>query len=142
MFDTIHQHLAAFDEYPVENHSVLRRRSKETDTADEIAAKAKEIDACKHELHTFQSVFVPPKTFNFSSKRIHKLKAKAAGFLTLKFEMIFTHPNMAIEQPRAKRQPKHTSKWSLPNLFAEKIVTNRVLPLGFTSIENPPNPNR
>ena len=62
MFVTIHEHLASFDEYPVENfHSVLRKRTKETDTADETAAKAKETDACKHELHSFQSTFVPPK---------------------------------------------------------------------------------
>ncbi len=132
MFETVRQHLAAFDEYPVENFlSVLRKRTKETDTADEIASKAKEIDACKHELHSFQSTFVPPRKFNFSSKRINKLKAKAAQFLTIKFESLFTHPNQA--QPRVKRQPKHTTKWKLPDLFGEKIVTNRVLPLGFTS---------
>ena len=42
MFETIRKHLAAFDEYPVENFpSVLRRRIKETDAADEIAAKGK-----------------------------------------------------------------------------------------------------
>jgi conjugal transfer/entry exclusion protein len=57
MFETLRQNLVGFDEYAVENfHSVLRRRTKETDTADEISFKAKEIDACKHELHTFQSV--------------------------------------------------------------------------------------
>ena len=50
MFNTLHQHLLAFDKYPVENfHSVLRRRTKETDTADYIALKGKEIDACKHD---------------------------------------------------------------------------------------------
>ena len=142
MFETIREHLAAFDEYPVENfHSVLRRRTKDTDTADEIAAKAKEIDACKHELHSFQSTFVPPKKFNFSSKRINKLKTQAAEFLTLKFELLFTHPNVAVQQPRTKGQPQHTSKWLLPNLFGEKIVTNQVLPLGFNSMETPPNPN-
>lgn len=103
MFETIRRHLAPFDEYPVENsHSVLRRRTKETDTDDEIAAKAKEIDACKHELHKFQSTFVPPKKFNFSSKRINKLKTQAAEFLTLKYESMFTHPDTAVEEPRTK----------------------------------------
>ena len=67
MFETIHEHLASFDEYPVENfHSVLQKRTKETDTADEIAAKAKETDACKHVLHFFQSTFVPPKKISRS----------------------------------------------------------------------------
>ena len=32
------------------------------------------------------------------------------------------------------------TKWKLPNLFGEKVVTNQVLPLGFISVENPPNP--
>ena len=69
MFETIHQHLPSFDEYPVENfHSVLRKQTKETDTADEISHKAKEIDACKHELHSFQSAFVPPEKVQLQPK--------------------------------------------------------------------------
>ena len=111
MFNTLHQHLLAFDEYPVENfHSLLRRRTTEADTADHIALKAKEIDVCKHDLNAFQSVFVPPRKFNFSTKRIDKLKTKAAKFLTNKFETLYTNPNKAFQQPRAPRQPKHTSK--------------------------------
>ena len=70
-----------FDEYALENfHSILRKRTKETDTADKISSKAKEIDACKHELHSFQSKFVPPRKFHFSSKKINKLKEKATKF--------------------------------------------------------------
>ncbi len=61
MHQTIKQFLVAFDEYPVENfHSVLRARTIETDTAEQIRVKAKEIDLCKKELHEFQSAFVPP----------------------------------------------------------------------------------
>ena len=42
----IQQFLAAIDEYPVESfHSVLRARTKERDTAEQICEKAKEIDA-------------------------------------------------------------------------------------------------
>jgi hypothetical protein len=56
MFEIVRQYIVAFDEYPIENfHSVLRARTKETDSADQIAFKAKEIDACKHELHCEQS---------------------------------------------------------------------------------------
>ena len=62
MFDTVRKYLVAFDKYPVENfYSVLRARTKETDTPKQIAFKAKEIDACKHELHYFNSAFVPPR---------------------------------------------------------------------------------
>jgi hypothetical protein len=143
MFETLHKYLVALDEYPVENfHSILRARTNETDSAEQIAFKAKEIDACKHELHSFKSVFVPPKRFNYGAKTINVLKAKAAKFLTSKFECINNHPNMATQQPRVKRQPKHLTKWSLPNLFGQKIVNNRVLPLGFTSVQQAPNPTR
>ena len=44
MFETVRQHLAPFNEYPVENfHLVLRGRTMENDTAYEIASKAKEL---------------------------------------------------------------------------------------------------
>ena len=143
MFDTVRKYLVAFDEYPVENfHSVLRARTKETDTPKQIAFKAKEIDACKHELHSFNSVSVPPRKFNYSSNKINTLKAKAAEFLTSKFESINNQSNVASQQPRVRGQPKHITKWKLPNLFADKIVNNRVLPLGYTSVEQAPNPNR
>ena len=70
MFETLRQHLVAFDEYPLENfHPVLRQRTKATDSADQIAHKAKEIDACKHDLNSFLAVYVPPRKFNFSSKK-------------------------------------------------------------------------
>ena len=141
MFETLHQNLVAFDEYPEENfHSELRRRTKETDTADEIAFKEREIDACKQELHSSQTAFRPPRKFHFSSKRIDKLKHKAAEFLTLKFETLCNH-RMAVEQPRASGQPKHVTKRKLPNLFGENVVLNLVLPLEFNS-DTPPNPNR
>ena len=143
MFETLHHYLVAFDEYPEENfHSILRARTNETDSADQIAFKAKEIDACKHELHSFKSVFVPPKRFNYSAKGINILKSKAAEFLATKFKSINNHPNIATQQPRVKRQPKNVTKWHLPNLFGEKIVTNQVLPLGFTSVQQAPNPTR
>jgi hypothetical protein len=101
MFEIVRQYIVAFDEYPVENfHSVLRARTKETDSADQIAFKAKDIDACNHELHSFKSVFVPTKKFNYSSKRINTLKAKAAKFFARKFESLNDHPNRAIQQPR------------------------------------------
>ena len=86
MYRTLLETLVAFDEYPVENfHSILRSSTNMTDTAGQINLKAKEIDTCKHELHSFKTAFVPPKKFNFSRKGINKLKLKAAEFLTQKF---------------------------------------------------------
>ena len=60
MFETLHQNLVAFDEYAVENfHSILRKRTKETDTAEKISFKAGEIDASKHKLHSDQYLSLP-----------------------------------------------------------------------------------
>ena len=67
MYHTPRQALVAFDEYPVENfHSVLRARTSATDNTNQVSLKAKEIETCKNEMHSFKSMFVPPKKFNFS----------------------------------------------------------------------------
>ena len=71
------------------------------------------------------------------------MKTKAAKFLTNnKFETLYTNPNKAVQEPPAPRQPKHTSKWKLPNLFGQKIVTNQVLPLGLLSVGKPNKPSQ
>ena len=100
----------------------------------QIQEKAREIDACKTEMLEFQSSFVPPRKFNFSQKRIDSLKTKAAEYLVKKFELIHPQPGQATQQPRQHSQRKDLSRWVLPNLFGEQIVTNRVLPLGFSSV--------
>ena len=142
MYQTMLKSLVAFDEYPVENfHSVLRARTRETDTAQQISLKAEEIDSCKHEMHSFKSKFVPPRRYSFSRKSIDTLEVKAAEFLTNKFEQIMNQPNTAESLPRAHGQRRSICKWKLPNLFGASAVTNKILPLGFTS-ENPPNPNK
>ena len=51
LFSTLMSSVCAFDEYPVENfHSVLRERTRVTDTPEMVSLAAKEIDARKHEL--------------------------------------------------------------------------------------------
>ena len=143
MHQIVQDFIVAFDEYPVENfHSVLRARTNDTDTAEQIQKKAKEIDACKNEMQAFQSSFVPPRKFNFSRKRIDSLKARAAEFLVSKFEAIYSQPGRACLLPRQPRQKKDLTKWLLPNLFGDQVITNKVLPLGFSSVEKSPDPNR
>ena len=93
-------------------------------------------------MQEFQSPFVPPRKFNFSRKRIDNLKIRAAEFLVKKFEVIHSHPGMASPQPREQRQQKYITKWLLPNLFAIQVVTNKVLPLGSSTVERSPNPNK
>ena len=89
-----------------------------------------------------KSTFVPSRKFNFSSKKIDMLKFKAAEILATKFESLNHNPNMATLQPRVPRQPKQLTKWKLPNLFGDMVVTNKVLPLGYTSVGLAPNPTR
>jgi len=85
-------------------------------------------------------MFVPPKKFNFSSKTIDNLKVKAAEFITEKIELLHNNPGQAVLQPRVNCQNKQVTKWRLPNLFGNKVVSNTVLPLGYTSVGSPPNP--
>lgn len=133
--------LVAFDEYPIENfHSVLRARTRATDNGDQINLMAKEIDACKHELQTFKTLFVPPRKIAFSSKKVNELKNKAAEYLISKFHAISENIGKAEFLPRARGQRKDVVKCKLPNLFGDDIVSNKVLPVGFLSLENPPNP--
>eukprot|EP00112_Aurelia_sp_Birch-Aquarium-sp1_P016187 Seg365.2 transcript_id=Seg365.2/GoldUCD/mRNA.D3Y31 product="hypothetical protein" protein_id=Seg365.2/GoldUCD/D3Y31 len=135
--------LIAFDEYPVENfHSVLRARTKEGNTGDQINFKAKEMDAFKHELHSFKSRFVPPNKYNFSNKRVDQLKIKAAQYLTAKFQEINENLGAATVLERAPQQRKDVVKWKFPNLFGDDTVTNKVLPLGFISQEKPTWPEK
>ena len=107
MHEVIQQFLVALDEYPVENfHSVLRARTSVSDTAEQIREKAKEIDACKNEMHEFQLSFVPLRKFNFSRKRINNVKTRAAEFLVGKFKAIHSQPGRATQHAApAKKRP-------------------------------------
>ena len=74
---TITSSLVGFDEYPVDNfHSVLRSRTRETDSAERVNLMAREIDARKHDLHNFQLTFVPKEKHNFSHKNVKILQVK------------------------------------------------------------------
>ena len=123
LHQVIQQFLVALDEYPVENfHSVLRARTNETDMAEQIQEKAREIDACKTEMLEFQSSFVPPRKFNFSQKWIDSLKTKAAKYLVQKFELIHSQPGQATQQPWQHRQRKDLSRYgSYPIYLVNKL---------------------
>jgi hypothetical protein len=107
MYQTLQQALAAIDEYPVDEYP-CRARTSDSDNAEHISLKAKEIDACKHEMESFQSMFVPPRKFHFSQKSISHLKVKAPEFLTKKFEVLHDNPGQAVLLPRVCGQNKET----------------------------------
>ena len=104
-FSSFWQHLMS-TQWKVFTRAVLRARTKETNTAEQICEKAKEIDACKKDMQEFQSSFVPLRKFNFSRKGIVNLKTRAAEFLVRKFGAIHSHPGMASQQPWQQRQAK------------------------------------
>ena len=140
--NVICQSLNAFDEYPVENfHSVLRAHTRITDNEDLIKQAAREIYARKHELHNFQSSFVPPCKRNFSNKSVDILKLKSAEFLIHKFQDVKC-PNQA-KLVRVPKPDQWITKWILPTVFGkDTTVTNDVLPLGFLSHKYAPDPLR
>ena len=95
----------------------VKKRTKETDAADETSGK--EIDACKHELYSFQSVFVPLRKLNFSSKIINKLKASnsSPSFLnpflhTLTWQFNYREPTNNLNIPL---------RGNLPTCLARRI---------------------
>ena len=151
LLQTIFSSLCAFDEYPVENfHSLLRARTQDTDTAEKINQAAREIDARKHELHDFQTVFVPIRKSGFSERKLTSLKLKSAEFITKKFGAIMANPGQAKcitnqQKKSTKKIQKENQKtrWQLPNLFGpDKIVKSEVLPIGYLSPATSPDPMR
>ena len=132
LFGLLLNSLVAFDEYPVENfHSILRGRTKATDTGEQIFFKAREIDACKNQLHEFKSWFVPPRKYTFCPGKIKVLKIKSAKFLVEKFAKLKTSTNHGKMVPKTSRQRKMITKWMLPNIFGGKTVSYEVWPLGY-----------
>lgn len=91
----------------------------------QISSKAKEVDECKHEMNSFKSTFVPPREYNFSSKKIN----------------ILNSPNLAGNklslQPRVPRQ---LSGYCL--ICFDMGYTNQKLALGYTLAEQVPSPTR
>ena len=132
----------------------MRARTKSHENASKVRLAAQEIDARKHELHEFQSTFVPIKKFGFSERKIRSLKFKSAEFLTEKFGMIMSNPGQAQlltknTKTKNRRNGKNTKKesqvtrWRLPNLFGpETIVKNELLPIGFICPSSSPDPLR
>ena len=136
LFHVISKFLVAFDEYSVENfHHFLRSITKITDSGSQICLEAREIVACKHELHEFKSWFVPQRQYNFCASKVEKLKFKAE-YLMSKFKTLLTSTEKAKKLPRTSHQPKDITNWILPNLLGENEVTIKVLLLAFSSPEN------
>ena len=112
MHGVIQQFLVALDEYPVDNfHSVLRARTSVSNTAEQIREKGKEIDACKKEMHEFQSSLVPSRKFNFCRKKINNLKTKAAQN-SWSVSLRSSTPTL-VEQPNS--HSSHGREKTLPN---------------------------
>eukprot|EP00794_Sanderia_malayensis_P004306 gene4306-4876_t len=108
-------------------------RTKPTDSVENIFLKARGIDASKHELHEFKSWFVPPRKYSFSPGKIKVLKLKAAKFLVQKLAILRNSAQEGKMIPRMSRQRKTVSKWKLPNIFQESVVSNQVLPLAYNN---------
>ena len=69
--------------------------------------------------------------------KVKKLKFNTSQFLVAKCRALLTSSAKARKLQTASHQPKDTTKRILLSLFGETEVTNRVLPLAFSSPENP-----
>ena len=129
---TLRNHLYICDEYPVENfHSLLRARTNDWDTPQQIQGKARWINRNKHALQHFSTWFVPPKSETMTVNQLRQLKLETAKYLLQKIADICANPGAGTELPRLPRQRRNTTRWRLPNIFGETTVKNVLLPLGF-----------
>ena len=131
--------LVLFDEYPVENaHSIIRARTNNSDTAEQLIHKAKPSFQAKQTQTNFRQHFAPTKHLLISQNSLAKLKAKCAKILADMFAKIVKHPDKAVLSGKGEN-----TRVQLPKLFGEgggEEMKAKILPLhvGHCS-SNPPN---
>ena len=132
LYNLLENSLHVFDEYPVENfHSLIRAQTNAWDTAATIQQRARWIDSTKHNLQHFATYFVPPRQAMLSHNKLRRLKVKSARYLLQVIQSICETPFAGEELQRAPRQRRSETRWRLPALFGQRVVTNVLLPLGF-----------
>ena len=142
LYHVLMQNLQIIDEYGVENfHSILRAQTNATHTPEQISRKAREISATRGVLRDVKTQLLPPKSVSLSHNQLKHLKLKAAEFLVKKFKEIHENPGSAKSLPRIQGQRRNIKRWSLPLIFGDKVVDNKVLPMGFSATK-PPDPER
>ena len=143
MYNALRQALVAFDEYPVENfHSVLRGRTNATDD-NQISLKAKQIEGWKHELHSFKSIAVPPKKFNFSRKNNHLVKSKGCWVLNREVRsaaQLQPWSGWLSCYPENEDKAKKFQSDDYQTCLETKWSPADSCHLGFTTFERAPNP--
>jgi hypothetical protein len=70
IIEILKRHLTTFNDYPVENyHSLIRRQTRETDTAEQLSKAAHVINHLRHD-NIFQKTFVTKKSYPYSKKEL------------------------------------------------------------------------
>ena len=134
LYQMLQSNVVLFDEYPVENaHSIIRARTNDSDTAEQLIQKAKASFQAKQAQTNFREQFTPTKHLLISQNSLSKLKAKCAKILADIFAEIAKHPGNAVISGQGKN-----AKVNLPRLFGEEEMKTKILPLGHCST-NPPN---
>ena len=125
--------LVMFDEYPVENaHSIIRSKTNDSDTAEQLRQKAKGSFQAKEAQHKFKSYFSPPTCFTFSQNQLSYLKAKCADLIA----SIFINIHLYLGKAEFKGKGRNL-KVVLPMVFGAEPVKSNVLPLGYCSDREP-----
>ena len=138
LYPVLRLFLLMFDEYPVENaHSIIRSKTNNSDTVEQLQQNAKASFRAKAAQCTFfKSYFTPPSSFTFRQKQLSYLKIKCADLLSHIFIKIAQNQGKAEFKGKGK-----TLRVVLPTVFVPDPVKPKVLPLGYCS-ELKPDPER
>jgi len=81
ILEVLKNHLAVFNDYPVENyHSLIRRQTRETDAHEQLSKVAHVINYLRHD-NVFQNAFVTAKKYPYCKKDLVGLTNKTSIFL-------------------------------------------------------------
>jgi hypothetical protein len=133
ILDVLKKHLVIFNDYPVENyHSLIRRQTRETDTAEQLSKAAHVINYFRHD-NTFQSAFVTTKRYPYSKDDLSGLTNRASIFLLELFTKVKTNVGKSTMKFNQRGKNKITCHLATLNMN----VNERHLPMAFSS-EYPP----
>ena len=137
LYQLIGKNLVIFDEYPVENaHSIIRSNTNDHDSAEKMQETARATFQTRQAQSNFRNYFAAKNYSMFSQKHINNLKLRCAKLLAVCFSNLAKFSNNVCFTGTGKNKTV-----TLPNVFGKGQMKLKVLPLGYTS-ENQPNPNK
>ena len=117
-------------------HSIIRSKTSDSDTIEQMQQKAKGSFQSKAAQHSFKSYFSPPSSFTFSANQLKYLKMKCPALISSIFIKIAQNPGKGEFRGKGKNL-----RVVLPRIFGPDPVKTKILPLGYCS-EIKPDPDK